>query len=56
MGSCISRIDEVYSCYVSFCEELNEIPKDYKDIEKHTGELIEKYSITKNMWWYHNAT
>ena len=53
MGSFISRIDDIYDCYVSFCKELNETPKDYGDIEKHTKELVNKYKITSHMWWYH---
>ncbi len=56
MGSCISRIDDEYDCYVSFCKKLNEPPKDYGDVETHTKELIKKYNITKSMWWFRNDT
>jgi len=55
MGSSISRIDDEYDCYVSFCEKLNEVSKDYEDIKEHTKELVKKHKITKKMWWY-NAT
>lgn len=56
MGSCISRIDDEYNCYVSFCEKLEEKPKNHEDVEKHTKELIKKYNITKSMWWFHDNT
>ena len=56
MGSSISRIDDEYNCYLSFCEKLGEKAKDYEDIQTHTKELINKYGITKSLWWFHNNT
>lgn len=52
MGSSRSRIEDEYKCYESFCEKLNETPKDYNNVQEHTKELIKKYKITKSIWWY----
>lgn len=51
MGSSISRIDDEYTAYERFCKKLGEEPKDYKDVESHTKELIEKYKISHSLWW-----
>ena len=58
MGSSISRVDDVYNCYESFCNKLNEKPKEDIDVQEHTKELIKKYklNITKNNMWWYNAT
>ena len=56
MGSSISRIDDEYNCYLFFCEKLGEKAEDYEDIQTHTKELINKYGITRSLWWFHNNT
>ena len=53
MGSSISRINDVYDCYKSFCEELNEIPGEYINIQEHAKELIKKYKVSNDIWWYY---
>jgi hypothetical protein len=56
MGSSISRIDDEFTSYEIFCKKLGEKPKDYKDVQSHTKELIKKHGITNSVWWCPNVT